>query len=278
MTSRWTRVEFSAYDGTRLRGNWFAVQGDKAPAVIMTQGLALLKEHYLQNWAERFQDAGFNVLTYDHRNFGHLDGLPRNEVNLTAQADDYSDAVTYVQGLSGVNPDKVFLWGIGHSGGASGTAAAFDRRIAGVILAMPSQTGKYDYDNWPATLRARYQETRVAGRSAWEAKADFWRFWPVSDADRAGAGESMLTDDVSYSWAQGAFRLAEEGGSRFDNKVAVTSLHSIYRARPGAYFAEIAPTPVLFLAATDDPVATDYRLQVKTFEGMGEPKAFVTLD
>lgn len=122
MSLPWTRVEFTAYDGTKLRGNWFAANGaSEAPAVIMTQGLALLKEHYLQNWAERFQNKGFNVLTYDHRNFGHSEGLPRNEVNLSAQADDYSAAVTFVQGQSGVNPEKVFIWGIGHSGGASGT-------------------------------------------------------------------------------------------------------------------------------------------------------------
>ncbi|KAJ3475472.1 hypothetical protein NLG97_g9448 [Lecanicillium saksenae] len=279
MTSRWTRVEFTAYDGTKLRGNWFAVQGaTKAATVIMTQGLALLKEHYLQNWAERFQDAGFNVLTYDHRNFGHSEGLPRNEVNLPAQAEDYSAAVTFVQGLAGVNPDKVFIWGIGHSGGGSGTAAAFDRRIAGVILMMPSQSGKYDYDNWTADLRTRYQETRAAGRAASEAKVDFWRFWPVADAQGTSAGESMLSDPVSTEWAKGAFRLTEEGGNKFDNKVAITSLHSVYRARPGVYFGEISPTPVLFLAATDDPVATDYGTQVKTFEKMGEPKEFVTLN
>lgn len=130
VSARWTRVEFTTYDGLKLRGNWFAAarnasngsgNGDDAPAVIMTQGLALLKEHYLQNWAERFQDAGFNVLTYDHRNFGDSEGYPRNEVDLQLQADDYSDAVTFVRAQDGVNDAKVFLWGIGHSGGAAGT-------------------------------------------------------------------------------------------------------------------------------------------------------------
>lgn len=157
------------------------------------------------------------------------------------------------------------------------SAAAFDRRIAGVILVMPSQTGKYDHDNWPAELRTRYQETRAAGRATSEAKANFWRFWPVSDAQGTST-ESMLSDEVSTEWAKGAFRLTDEGGNKFDNKVAITSLHSIYRARPGVYFGEISPTPVLFLAATDDPVATDYDTQVKKFESMGEPKEFVTLN
>lgn len=143
---------------------------------------------------------------------------------------------------------------------------------------MPSQSGKFDYDNWPAHLRERYDATRDMRRDAAEAKDDYWRFWPVSAADRAGQGESMLTDDVSYNWAQGAFRLTDEGGSTFDNKVAITSLHSIYRARPGIYFKEISPTPVLYLAATDDPVATDFATQVRTYGEMGEPKEFVALN
>ncbi|CEJ86888.1 hypothetical protein VHEMI04236 [[Torrubiella] hemipterigena] len=273
----WTRVEFPAYDGLLLRGNLFRTETPNAPTVILTQGLALLKEHYLQNWATRFQQAGFNALTYDHRNFGHSEGSPRNEVDLNAQADDYSAAVTFVKTLEGVNADKVFIWGIGHSGGAAGTAAAFDRRISGVILTMPSQSGEYDYNNWPPYLHEKYAETRALGRDAANEKADFWRFWPVSDVDRTGKGESMLSDDTAYNWAQGAFKLTEEGGNKFDNKVAITSLHSIYKARPGVYFPKISPTPVLLLAATDDPVASSYATQVETFKTMAEPKEFVDL-
>lgn len=157
------------------------------------------------------------------------------------------------------------------------SAAALDRHIAGVILMMPSQSGKYDWSNWPAELRERYAKTRLHGHDVALSLDDFWRFWPVSDLDRTGRGESMLSDDVAYNWAKGAFKLTEEGGNTFDNKVQITSLHSIYRARPKAYFEEISPTPVLFLAATDDPVATAYDDQVKMFEKMGEPKKFVTL-
>ena len=118
---------------------------------------------------------------------------------------------------------------------------------------MPSQTGKYGYGNWPA-----------AGRSASETKAVFWRSGPPGRGPR----RRQRVDAHRRCFllvGQGAFYLAEEGGSVFDNKVAVTSLHSIYRARPRAYFEEISPTPVLFLTATDDPVATDHSAQVKTF-------------
>lgn len=125
VSGRWNRVEFTTYDGLKLRGNWFesptAAGTATSPAVIITQGLGLQKEHYLQNWAERFQDAGFHVLIYDHRNFGDSEGHPRCEIDVQQQADDYSDAVTYVRGLNGVDASKVFLWGVCHAGGAAGT-------------------------------------------------------------------------------------------------------------------------------------------------------------
>ena len=113
------RVEFRTQDGTLLRGNYYSASGTTdVPLVIMTQGYALLKEQYLENWYAPFLAAGFNVLTYDHRNFGSSDGQPREEVLLYQQAEDYIDAVTY--GLSITGPSgKVFIWGIGHSGGCA---------------------------------------------------------------------------------------------------------------------------------------------------------------
>ena len=118
--STFRRVEFPTHDGVTLRGNLYtSPKVAQAPLVIMTQGYGLLKEHYLENWYEPFLAAGIHVLTYDHRNFGSSDGMPREQVDTMQQAEDYVDAVTYALGLSIVTPRKVFIWGIGHSGGAS---------------------------------------------------------------------------------------------------------------------------------------------------------------
>lgn len=279
MSGKWERVEFRAYDGTKLRGNLYRASEKHRPIVIMTQGLALLKEHYLPNWAKRFQEAGFNVLTYDHRNFGDSEGAPRNEVHLYKQSDDYVDAVTYAQTIEDVDKNKVFIWGIGHSGGGCGTAAAMDRRIAGAILVMPSLSGRFDFDNWPEYLHREDGRDRSQGAQKSASERKFWRFWPITeDLERTTGDYSMLNDDSSYNWAKGAWELTKEGGAKFDNQVAITSLHHIYKARPGAFFKDISPTPVLFLAATIDPVAAGLADEQKVFESMGEPKEFVVLE
>ena len=53
-----TRVTFRTVDGTTLRGNFFQAQGEGRPVIVMTQGLSLLKEHYIDDTAHRFQAAG----------------------------------------------------------------------------------------------------------------------------------------------------------------------------------------------------------------------------
>ena len=75
------RIEFDTIDGVKLRGDFFAARGAKSPVIVMTQGLTLLKEHYIDDSARRFQAAGISALVYDHRSYGSSDGLPRHETN-----------------------------------------------------------------------------------------------------------------------------------------------------------------------------------------------------
>src|ERR1700744_2047173 len=82
------RIEFKTFAGIALRGNFFKAKGDRTPVIVMTQGLTLLKEHYIDDTARRFQAAGISALVYDHRGFGSSEGLPRHEVNPLQQAED----------------------------------------------------------------------------------------------------------------------------------------------------------------------------------------------
>ncbi len=54
------RVEFRTYDGATLRGDFFPTSGGDRPVVLMTQGLTLLKEHYIDDTARSFQAAGIS--------------------------------------------------------------------------------------------------------------------------------------------------------------------------------------------------------------------------
>src|ERR1700712_4174060 len=110
------RVEFKTVDGVILRGDLFlaAPQRNGTPIVIMTQGLTLLKEHYISNWGDKFVDAGYSVLIYDHRGWGSSEGSPRNVVNPMQQAEDYHDAVLFARSLPEIDGSRIAIWGIGH--------------------------------------------------------------------------------------------------------------------------------------------------------------------
>ena len=75
------RIEFETVDGVTLRGDFFQAEGEHMPVEVMTQGLTLLKEHYIQDTARRFQAAGISALVYDHRGFGSSDGVPRHQTD-----------------------------------------------------------------------------------------------------------------------------------------------------------------------------------------------------
>lgn len=54
------------------------LEGDeKRPAIVMAHGFSAVKEMYLSNFAEKFEEAGFVVLVLDYRYFGDSEGEPR---------------------------------------------------------------------------------------------------------------------------------------------------------------------------------------------------------
>jgi predicted acyl esterase len=156
------RVAFKTVDGIILRGDLFIAspQPHGTPMVIMTQGLTLLKEHYIHNWGLQFVGAGYSVLIYDHRSWGSSEGSPRNVVDPIQQAEDYHDAVLFARSLTEIDSTRIAIWGIGHSGGASCIAAGDDPYIKAFILLMPFFSGAYNSTNWPTGIMNRVYAER----------------------------------------------------------------------------------------------------------------------
>lgn len=72
--------------------------------------------------------------------FPASDGMPRQEIDLYRQSEDFSDAVTAARALSGVDPARIILRGIGH-GAVAMIAAGNDPRLKAVVLHSPSPSG-----------------------------------------------------------------------------------------------------------------------------------------
>lgn len=142
MSHRFTRenIAFDA-DGAVLRG-WLyrPTTTGAAPVVVMAHGWSLVKEAYLDRYAEAFASAGLAVLVYDHRGFGDSDGGPRQEIDPWRQIEDCRHAITFATFLDSIDPARIGLWGTSYSAAHALQVAATDRRVKAVVAQVPGAT------------------------------------------------------------------------------------------------------------------------------------------
>src|ERR1700743_1126994 len=222
-----SRVEFKTVDGVTLRGDYFPTATPNAPCIVMTQGLCLLKEHYIQDHARKFVEAGISALVYDHRGYGSSDGTPRHETNPCQQAEDYHDAITSAISLQNVDAAQIAIWGIGHSGGAAMIAAASEPRVKAIILNMPFQSGAYDAQGFPAGRLDGVWKDRAAQTRSNDPKPVYVQLWPHSlENARGQSGErTFLTGEVPFKFISDAVKLSEAAGTPWENKITLQSFH-----------------------------------------------------
>jgi dienelactone hydrolase len=94
------------------------------PVVVMAHGFAGTREMRLPAFAERFAERGFAVLLFDYRSFGDSAGEPRNLVAPKRHVADWRAAVEHARSLSGVDGDRLGVWGSSFSGGHALVTAA----------------------------------------------------------------------------------------------------------------------------------------------------------
>ncbi|ANE81487.1 alpha/beta hydrolase [Mycobacterium adipatum] len=126
--------------GTRCSAWHFRASGDRSrPAVVMAHGFGGTKDSGLAPFAERFAEAGIDVLAFDYRGFGASDGEPRQTISLDRQLADYNSAVDTALALP--NVDRMVLWGASMSGGNVLRVAAGRADIAAVVALTPMTSG-----------------------------------------------------------------------------------------------------------------------------------------
>jgi len=125
--------------GTRCAA-WYLEAGSDAltgprgrPCVVMGHGFGATRDAGLLPFAERFAEAGADVLVFDYRGYGTSGGTPRQNVWHVRHREDYHAAIAHVRELPGVDADRIVLWGSSYSGGHVVPVAAKDGQVAAVI-------------------------------------------------------------------------------------------------------------------------------------------------
>ena len=142
--------------------------GTNGACVIMAGGFAVTKEPGTDQFAKRFQEAGFSVLAFDYRHLGESGGQPRQVARVREQLEDWRAAISFAAGLAEVDPARLAIWAFSASGGYVFALAARDPRLAAAIAQTPNA------DNLAASRNAaRYQKPvamlRFTGRGMLDA-------------------------------------------------------------------------------------------------------------
>lgn len=122
-------------DGLVLAGLLYTptgyASGKTYPAILVGGSWTTVKEQMAGLYAARLADQGFITLAIDPRYFGESEGAPRYWENPAAKIADYAAALTFLQSVPGVDPDRLYLVAVCASAGYMATLAARDQRVKG---------------------------------------------------------------------------------------------------------------------------------------------------
>ncbi|MFZ4684206.1 MAG: alpha/beta hydrolase [Hyphomonadaceae bacterium] len=161
-------------DGVPCYGKIFYPKGfdatEKRPAIVMGQGWA--GSHVsIEKYAAAFAKHGLVAMTIDYRGWGNSSGnvrlispvdlgggmekdetrhtiinnatvwVKRTRLDAADQQEDYRNAISFIQGEPGVDPDRIGVWGSSYAGGNSLAVAGQDARVKAIAIQIPGIGG-----------------------------------------------------------------------------------------------------------------------------------------
>lgn len=126
--------------GARLHGWVHRPAGDPGrprPAVSMAPGFGGVVWRGLEAYCHRLAEAGFVVQAHDNRGFGRSTGTPRGDIDPFVQIADRRRALSHLESLPGVDPDRIGVWGSSYAGGHAIVLGATERRVKVVGAQIP---------------------------------------------------------------------------------------------------------------------------------------------
>lgn len=221
--------------------------GAPRPCVVMAHGFGATRDASLEPYAQRFAAAGMHVLLFDYRHFGASDGEPRQLVSVRRQLQDYSAAVHFAHALSGVDPQRVAVWGTSFSGGHALVTAATVPGVAAAVCQCPMMDGLAAVANIQKYAGAG-QLLRLTGHGLLDAAfAPFGRAHYVPTVGRPGMLAVMTSAD-----ADEGYRKLAPPGFRFEVAARIGLTVGLYR--PVRHAGKVR-CPVLVQVCERDSVA-----------------------
>ena len=211
------------------------------PAVVMANGGGMTRGDGLPRFAERFAEAGFVAVTFDFRHLGDSDGAPRQLLDHDRHRADLTAAVAFARGLSGVDAERVALWGFSYNGGHVVRVAAEDGRLAAAVAMCPIVN---------RLAFTRYGDRGSALRLAAEAVRAAFARRPVHAPLVGPAGSLTL---LAQPEAQSAMEALAAADSRWRNELRASPFKPAALFRPVRHARRVG-CPLMVILGLHDTV------------------------
>jgi uncharacterized protein len=244
----------------------FSASG-KTPGVMLGQGWA--GTHFsIEKYGARFAERGLVAMVIDYRGWGSSDGfisqaqssvgtgeteptrddkrttniksdvmLKRTRLIPMKQVEDYRNAISYLQGEPGVDPDRIGIWGSSFAGGNVIVTAALDSRVKAIVGQVPAISGK-DSPVGPVPLRGKLLEDAIKRA-------------------RTGQGAEFET------------------GFSTRRMVDVETNQMVAEYRPFSYLKAVGGRPVLLIPAEKDELINNKANAYAAMEVLSGPKKLI---
>jgi len=256
-------------DGTACYARIFFPKGfsaeGKTAGVVLGQGWA--GTHFsIEKYGARFAERGLVAMVIDYRGWGKSDGFVsvtgpnrvwgdehRDDTRFTEtkadvvikrtrllplkQVEDYRNAMSYLQGEAGVDPNRIGVWGSSYAGGHSVAVAGLDARVKAVAVQVPA-VGSKTAPAPPYQLQGKMLEDAI--RRA-----------------RDGQGAEFET------------------GFSYKRKVEVETQQAGAEYNPMNYVQYIGTRPVMFIVAEKDELINNERSAHTAYEMLTGPKEYI---
>ncbi|NOT63085.1 MAG: hypothetical protein HOP19_22990 [Acidobacteria bacterium] len=269
-----TTREITFYsDGIACYGKIFFPKGfsatGKTPGIVLGQGWA--GNHFsIEKYAARFAERGLVAMVIDYRGWGSSDPFiaqaqptvsrgekepvrddkryteaktdvttKRTRLIPLKQVEDYRNAISYLQGEPGVDPDRIGIWGSSFAGGNTVVTAALDARVKAIAMQVPAISGK-NAAPAPVPLTGRALEDAIARA-------------------RTGKGDEFET------------------GFSYRRMVDVETNQMVAEYRPFHYLKAVGNRPVMFIVAEKEELFRNADNAGAAMEVLTGPKKLVTV-
>jgi uncharacterized protein len=244
--------------------------GAKRPGLVIGHGFSVVKEALVEH-GRAFARAGFVTLAIDYRTFGRSEGEPRGQLFPMNEAEDYRNALSYLESRPEVDADRLGIWGTSFAGGLVLCVAALDRRVKATVSQVPVVDGY----PWMKLLRSedQFDELLVALEEDRRRRYEGAPSRRIPVAGRPGALCGLASDQQVVEFFAGA----KQQMKTWEDTMTLESVERILEWSPISLIDRITPRPLLIVSTAGYDVVHPAWFVAEAYARAREPKRMVLL-